>query len=100
MAHFGLTNRDERTAQTRLPRSGLRVSGFDHDGAPHRASVSIEMLALLVEWVAERVCGDTRRNIHIRLGRIRLAKWLWREDDLAGDQGFSMSGSDGLMTTK
>ena len=76
MAHFGLTNRDERTAQTRLHRSGLRVSGFDHDGAPHRASVSIEMLALLVEWVAERVCGDTRRNIHIRLGRIRLAKWL------------------------
>ena len=45
---------------------------------PHRicAHVSISVLALLLERVAEQACGDTWRNIRDDLKQIKLAQLL------------------------
>ena len=56
-------------------KSGLRLRPVHH-WLPHRieAHVSIAVLALLLERMAERACGDTWRNIRDRLKRIQLAQ--------------------------
>ena len=61
----------------RTLKSGLRLRPVYH-WAPHRihAHVSLAVLALLLERVAERACGDTWRNIRNRLKRIQLAQLL------------------------
>ena len=58
----------------RLPKSGLRIRPMFH-WAPHRicAHVSLSMVALLLERLAERACGDTWRNIRDDLRQIKLA---------------------------
>lgn len=58
-------------------KSGLRLRPVHH-WLPHRieAHVSIAVLALLLERMAERACGDTWRNIRDRLKRIQLAQLL------------------------
>ena len=61
----------------RTLKSGLRLRPVYH-WAPHRihAHVSIAVLALMLERMAERACGDTWRNIRNRLKRIQLAQLL------------------------
>lgn len=56
-------------------KSGLKLRPVFH-WAPHRihAHVALTVLALLLERVAERACGDTWRNIHDDLKRIKLAQ--------------------------
>jgi transposase len=55
-------------------KSGLRLRPVYH-WAPHRihAHVSLTVLALLLERVAEQACGDTWRNLRDDLKRIKLA---------------------------
>jgi len=61
----------------RLLKSGLRIRPLFH-WAPHRicAHVSLTMVALLLERLAERACGDTWRNIRDDLRQIKLAQFL------------------------
>ena len=61
----------------RLLKSGLRIRPLFH-WAPHRicAHVSLTMMALLLERLAERACGDTWRNIRDDLRQIKLAQFL------------------------
>lgn len=61
----------------RTLKSGLRVRPVFH-WTPHRicAHVSISVLALLLERVAELACGDTWRNIRDDLKHIKLAQLL------------------------
>lgn len=60
----------------RLLKSGLRIRPLFH-WAPHRicAHVSLTILALLLERLAERACGDTWRNIRNDLRQIKLAQF-------------------------
>ena len=59
----------------RLLKSGMRIRPVYH-WAPHRISahVSLTMLALLLERIAENACGDTWRNIRDDLRQIKLAQ--------------------------
>jgi transposase len=61
----------------RTLKSGLRLRPVFH-WTPHRISahVSISVLALLLERVAELACGDTWRNIRDDLKQIKLAQLL------------------------
>jgi transposase len=61
----------------RTLKSGLRVRPVYH-WTPHRicAHVSLSVLALLLERVAELACGDTWRNIRDDLKQIKLAQLL------------------------
>ena len=56
-------------------KSGLKMRPVYHF-APHRiqAHVALTVLALLLERVAERACGDTWRNIRDDVKRIKLAQ--------------------------
>jgi hypothetical protein len=72
----------------RLLKSGLRIRPLFH-WAPHRicAHVSLTMVALLLERLAENACGDTWRNIRDDLRQIKLAQFstpqgeLWQVTD-------------------
>lgn len=72
----------------RLLKSGLRIRPMFH-WAPHRicAHVSLTMVALLLERLAENACGDTWRNIRDDLRQIKLAQFstpqgeLWQVSD-------------------
>jgi hypothetical protein len=59
----------------RLLKSGIRFRPIYH-WRPHRISahVSLTMLALLLERLAENTCGDTWRNIRDDLRQIKLAR--------------------------
>lgn len=59
----------------RTLKSGLRMRPVFH-WTPHRihAHVSLTMLSLLLERVAENACSDTWRNIRDDLGQIKLAQ--------------------------
>jgi len=59
----------------RLLKSGIKIRPVHH-WAPHRISahVSLTMLALLLERIAENACGDTWRNIRDDLRQIKLAQ--------------------------
>jgi transposase len=61
----------------RLLKSGLRIRPIFH-WAPHRicTHVSLTMVALLLERLAETACGDTWRNIRDDLRQIKLAQFL------------------------
>jgi transposase len=61
----------------RTLKSGLRLRPVFH-WTPHRISahVSLSVLALLLERVAEQACGDTWRNIRDDLKQIKLAQLL------------------------
>lgn len=67
----------------RLLKSGLRIRPIFH-GAPHRicAHVSLTMMALLLERLAETACGDTWRNIRDDLRQIKLAQFLTPQGEL------------------
>jgi hypothetical protein len=67
----------------RLLKSGLRIRPIFH-WAPHRicAHVSLTMVALLLERLAERACGDTWRNIRDDLRQIKLAQFLTPQGEL------------------
>ena len=67
----------------RLLKSGLRIRPIFH-WAPHRicAHVSLTMVALLLERLAENACGDTWRNIRDDLRQIKLAQFLTPQGDL------------------
>ncbi len=59
----------------RTLKSGLRMRPVYH-WAPHRicAHISLSVLALVLERVAENACGDTWRNIRDELKQIKLAQ--------------------------
>lgn len=59
----------------RTLKSGLRLRPVYH-WAPHRiqAHISLTVLALLLERIAEHACGDTWRNIRDDLKRVKLAQ--------------------------
>jgi transposase len=61
----------------RLLKSGIRVRPMFH-WAAHRicAHVSLTMVSLLLERLAEKACGDTWRNIRDDLRQIKLAQLL------------------------
>ena len=61
----------------RMLKSGIRLRPVFHS-APHRISahVSLCMLALLIERMAEHACNDTWRNIRDDLRQIKLARLL------------------------
>jgi hypothetical protein len=67
----------------RLLKSGLRIRPIFH-WAPHRicAHVSLTMVALLLERLAERACGATWRNIRDDLRQIKLAQFLTPQGEL------------------
>lgn len=67
----------------RLLKSGLRIRPMFH-WAPHRicAHVSLTMMALLLERLAEQACGDTWRNIRDDLKQIKLAQFLTPHGEL------------------
>jgi hypothetical protein len=67
----------------RLLKSGLRIRPLFH-WAPHRicAHVSLTMMALLLERLAERACGDTWRNIRDDLRQIKLAQFSTPQGEL------------------
>ena len=67
----------------RLLKSGLRIRPLFH-WAPHRicAHVSLTMVALLLERLAETACGDTWRNIRDDLRQIKLAQFLTPQGEL------------------
>lgn len=66
-----------RTRRTRSLKSGLRLR-LVHHWLPHRieAHVSIVVLALLLERMTERACGDTWRKIRDWRKRTQLAQLL------------------------
>jgi hypothetical protein len=61
----------------RMLKSGMRIRPMFH-WAPHRISahVSLTMIALLLERIAERACDDTWRNIRDDLRQIKLIQLL------------------------
>lgn len=61
----------------RLLKSGVRIRPMFH-WAPHRiaAHVSLTMVSLLLQRLAERACGDTWRNIRDDLRQVKLAQLL------------------------
>jgi transposase len=61
----------------RLLKSGIRIRPMFH-WAPHRiaAHVSLTMVSLLLERIAERACADTWRNIRDDLRQVKLAQLL------------------------
>jgi hypothetical protein len=61
----------------RTLKTGLRMRPVFH-WAPHRihAHVALTVLALLLERVVERACGDTWRNVRDDLRQIKLAQLL------------------------
>lgn len=61
----------------RLLKNGIRIRPMFH-WAPHRISahVSLTMVSLLLERLAERACGDTWRNIRDDLRQVKLAQLL------------------------
>lgn len=61
----------------RLLKSGIRIRPMFH-WAPHRISahVSLTMIGLLLERLAEKACGDTWRNIRDDLRQVKLAQLL------------------------
>jgi transposase len=61
----------------RLLKSGIRIRPMFH-WAPHRISahVSLTMVSLLLERIAERACEDTWRNIRDDLRQVKLAQLL------------------------
>jgi hypothetical protein len=67
----------------RLLKNGLRIRPLFH-WAPHRicAHVSLTMVALLLERLAENACGDTWRNIRDDLRQIKLAQFLTPQGEL------------------
>ena len=67
----------------RTLQSGLRLRPVHH-WVPHRihAHVSITVLVLLLEGVAERACGDTWRNIRDDLKRIQRGQLLGDEHEV------------------
>ncbi len=67
----------------RLLKSGLRIRPLFH-WAPHRicSHVSLTMVALLLERLAENACGDTWRNIRDDLRQIKLAQFLTPQGEL------------------
>jgi hypothetical protein len=67
----------------RLLKSGLRIRPIFH-WAPHRicAHVSLTMVGLLLERIAETACGDTWRNIRDDLRQIKLVQFLTPQGDL------------------
>jgi hypothetical protein len=67
----------------RLLKSGLRIRPIFH-WAPHRicAHVSLTMVALLLERLAEKACGDTWRNIRDDLRQVKLAQFLTPQGEL------------------
>ncbi len=67
----------------RTLQSGLRLCPVHH-WVPHgiHAHVSITVLALLLERVAERACGDTWQNIRDDLKRIQLGQLLGDEHEV------------------
>ena len=67
----------------RLLKSGLRIRPMFH-WAPHRicAHVSLTMVGLLLERIAEKACGDTWRNIRDDLRQIKLAQFLTPHGEL------------------
>jgi hypothetical protein len=67
----------------RLLKSGLRIRPIFH-WAPHRicAHVSLTMVALLLERLAETACDDTWRNIRDDLRQIKLAQFLTPQGEL------------------
>jgi transposase len=67
----------------RLLKSGLRSRPLFH-WDPHRicAHVSLTMVALLLERLAERACGDTWRNIRDDLRQIKLAQFSTPQGEL------------------
>jgi hypothetical protein len=67
----------------RLLKSGLRIRPIFH-WAPHRicAHVSLTMVGLLLERIAEIACGDTWRNIRDDLRQIKLAQFLTPQGEL------------------
>jgi hypothetical protein len=67
----------------RLLKSGLRIRPLFH-WAPHRicAHVSLTMMALLLERLAERACGDTWRNIRDDLRQIKLVQFSTPQGEL------------------
>jgi hypothetical protein len=66
-----------------LLKSGLQIRPLFH-WAPHRicAHVSLTMVALLLERLAERACQDTWRNIRDDLRQIKLAQFLTPQGEL------------------
>jgi hypothetical protein len=67
----------------RLLKSGLRIRPIFH-WAPHRiaAHVSLTMVGLLLERLAEKACQDTWRNIRDDLRQIKLAQFLTPQGEL------------------
>ena len=67
----------------RLLKSGLRIRPMFH-WAPHRicAHVSLTMVGLLLERIAEKACDDTWRNIRDDLRQIKLAQFLTPQGEL------------------
>jgi len=67
----------------RLLKSGLRIRPIFH-WAPHRicAHVSLTMVGLLLERLAENACSDTWRNIRDDLRQIKLAQFLTPQGEL------------------
>jgi len=67
----------------RLLKSGLRIRPIFH-WAPHRiaAHVSLTMVGLLLERLAENACHDTWRNIRDDLRQIKLAQFLTPQGEL------------------
>jgi transposase len=67
----------------RTLKSGLRMRPVFH-WAPHRihAHISLTVLSLLLERVAERDCEDTWRNIRDDLRQVKLAQLLTRDGPL------------------
>jgi transposase len=61
----------------RLLKSGIKIRPVFH-WMPHRicAHVSLTMIALLLERLAENACGDTWRNIRDDLKQIKLVQFL------------------------
>lgn len=67
----------------RLLKSGMRIRPIFH-WVPHRicAHVSLTMIALLLERMAENACGDTWRNIRDDLKQIKLVQLLTPHGEL------------------
>jgi Transposase DDE domain len=74
---LGYKQRQRVEEAWRTLKSGLRVRPVYH-WAVHRihAHVALSVLALLLERVIERACGDTWRNIRAELEQIKLAQLL------------------------
>jgi transposase len=74
---LGYTQLQRLEAAWRTLNSGLRVRPVYH-WAAHRihAHVALRVLALLLERVIERACGDTWRNIRADMEQIKPAQLL------------------------